>query len=521
MNERGLYQSGFARRAILFALCCWLLAACSALVGAPALQVRVLADGEQHALSLPAGSDVAAALQAAGVRLGALDRSEPASLAPLEDGAEIRVVRVSEGYEVETLPLPFVSRTLQNEGMAVGEQRLIQNGANGSEEVTYRLLYEDGELVGRTVVRSQVLLAPVEEIVMIGAQSPFSALAIPGRLAFLAGGNAWLLETNSGARQALVTSGDLDGRIFDVSPDGEWLLFSRRGSAEEEINSLWVLSLNDLRQIELGVSNVVHYAGWTDSAGEIAYSSVEPSVNPPGWSANNDVQRVRFSANGSVSAPQALLPPRRTESLYSWWGSTYAWSASGVLAYAQPDAIGAVDVTRAVLQRWLAQTPYQSGSDWAWMPSLAWGADGWLYTVVHAEQSGLEQQGRSPLFDLVAFSPQGELRPLAANVGMFANPVPEPGGGQVAYLRAFTPTQSDISSYELMVLAPESGASLALFPPQGAAGLQPQRLAWAPSSEGGAMLAFVYQGNLWVANVLSGETRQLTGDGQVSALDWQ
>jgi hypothetical protein len=103
---------------------------------------------------------------------------------------------------------------------------------------------------------------------------------------------------------------------------------------------------------------------------------------------------------------------------------------------------------------------------------------------------------------------------------MFANPAPEPGGGQVAFLRAFTPSQSDISTYELMVAAP-SGNLLSLFPPQGAAGLQPQQVAWAPSAEAGPMIAFIYQGNLWVVNILTGEARQLTGDGLVSAISWQ
>lgn len=522
MSKRALYQ-----RALWLPMLCLLLAlaACSPVVtAAEMITVQLVADGESRAVSVAAGSRVADALLAAGVTLGPLDRTEPHSLALVQAGDEIRVVRVEEAYEVEEHALAFVSHTLQNEALAVGEQRLIQNGVNGLEEVTYRLLYEDGELVARTAVRSQLITSPVEEIVMIGAQSSFSSLNIPGRLAFLAGGNAWLLENNTGSRQALVTTGDLDGRIFEISPDGDWLLFSRSSEEESQINTLWVVSLNDLRLIELGVANVVHYAGWAPGGGatQIAFSTVEPSLNPPGWAANNDLQFINFTPGGEVTEPRQGLPARRTESLYSWWGTGYAWSADGeTLAFTRPDAIGSADIDSDQLEILLALTPYQTNSDWAWMPTLAWGDDGWLYTVDHAEQSAVETQQRSQLFDLVALSPQGELRRLAQNVGMFANPVPEPGGGQVAYLRAFTPAQSDISSYELMVMAPDSGNNLALFPPQGAAGLQPQRLAWSPSAEAGGMIAFVYQGNLWLVNVLTGEARQLTGDGLVGAVDWE
>lgn len=528
MSKRALYQPGLLAQLLCLLLA---LAACGPAANAEAISVSVAADGESRAVSVVAGSRVSDALQAAGVGLGPLDRSEPHGLAQLADGDEIRVVRVEEAYEVEEQALPFVSRTLQNEALAVGEQRLIQNGVNGLEEVTYRLLYEDGELVSRTAVSSQVVTPPVEEIVMIGAQSPFSAVTISGRLAFLAGGNAWLLEDNTGARQALVTTGDLDGRIFEISPDGDWLLFSRSSQAVGQINTLWVVSLNDLRLIELGVANVVHYAGWAPGGGatQIAYSTVEPNPNPPGWAANNDLWFINFTPGGEVTEPRQGLPARRTDSLYSWWGSAYAWSADGeTLAFTRPDAVGSADIDTDRLQTLLALTPYQTNSHWAWMPTLAWGDDGWLYTVEHAEQSGVESQQRSQLFDLVALSPQGELRRLAQNVGMFANPAPEPGGGQVAYLRAFTPTQSEISSYELMVITSEGGVapdgtapSMALFPPQGAAGLQPQRLAWSPSADAGGMIAFVYQGNLWLVNVLTGEARQLTGDGLVSAVSWK
>lgn len=518
-----LYQPPLLRKFAALAALALFAAACSA-APAGSITITLLADGESRPLALPVGSRVADALEAAGLELGALDRTEPHAFAQLAAGDRVRLIRVAEEFEVLEKPVPFVSRTLQNESLPAGEQRLIQNGANGLQEVTYRLLYEDGQLVSRTEVRFQLITEPVDEIIMIGAQSPFSSLNIPGRLAFLAAGNAWLLETNTGSRQPIITSGDLDGRIFEISPDGAWLLFTRTSPEEGQINQLWVASLDGDRQIDLGVGNVVHYAGWAPggSATQVAFSTVEPSLNPPGWSANNDLQFINFTAAGEVTPPRSGLPPRRTDSLYSWWGSSFAWSADGAtLAFTRPDAVGSANIDTDRLTTWLQLTPYQTGSDWAWMPGIAWSADGLLYTVEHAAQSGLEVQERSPLFDLVALQPGGVKRTLAQNVGMFANPVPEPGGGQVAFLRAFTPTQSDISSYELMVLAPDSGVSIPLFPPQGAAGLQPQRVAWAPSAELGPMIAFIYQGNLWVVNILSGEARQLTGDGLVSAVSWR
>lgn len=486
-------------------------------------------DGESRQVNVPAGSDVRAALEQVGVELGLLDRTEPGSFDELQDGDSVRVVRVSEEFEIEEAVMPFESRTLQNESLTPGEQRLIQNGANGSQEITFRLLYEDGELVSRTEVRSVVITEPVEEIIMIGAQSPFSALSIPGRLAFLAAGNAWVLEQNTGSRRPVVTSGDLDGRVFEVSPDGEWLLFSKASAIEGQINELWVASLEEGNEtlIDLGVGNVVHYAGWVPGGSDtqIAFSTVQPSLNPPGWQANNDLQFINITAGGESTQPRVGLAARE-DSLYFWWGTAYAWRPDGeALAFTRPDAVGSADIDSDELDIWLRLITYQTTSDWAWMPGLSWSPDGdTLFTVEHVEQEDLDVQERSPFFDLVVASSSGQTMPIARNVGMFAAPQASAEAGgiyQLAYLRAFTPAQSDISAYELVVDEADGGNPRSLFPPAGTPGLQPQRVAWSPAGEQGSYIAFIYQGNLWLVDVNSGAAEQITGDSLVGAISWK
>ncbi len=495
-------------------LAIFFLAACSPGSPALALSVDIQVDGQTSELSLPAGSSVREALAAAVIQLGDLDRVEPPLYTELSDGDQVRVIRVTEDFETEQAPLPFISRTLPNEALPVGEQRLIQNGANGLLETTYRLLYEDGELVSRTEVNSVVLTDPVEEIIMIGAQSPFSSVTIPGRLAFISAGNAWLLEGSSGFRRAVAITGDLDGHIFEVSPDGAWLLFTRDSSEEGEINELWVASLDEGEQtlIDLGVGNIVHFAGWVPGAAyEIAFSTVEPADNPPGWQANNDLQTISFSGSGRSGSTHVVLSPRQ-DGFYAWWGTSYAWSPQGAqLAFARPDGVGTVNLDADSLDVWFTLPAYQTGSDWALIPGLSWRDDQSFYYVrfaVNPVTFSLQLAGEAG----------GEL--VADNVGMFAMPQAAPDGSQVVYLRAFIPAQSDLSAYELMVAAPDGG-STPLFPPEGAPGLQPQRVAWSPSSEGGALIAFVYEGDLWVVNVVSGEAQQLTGDGLVGAVSWR
>lgn len=90
----------------------------------------------------------------------------------------------------------------------------------------------------------------------------------------------------------IVPTGDLDGRIFRLSRDGNWLLFSRTEEDEDIINSLWAVEISSYGNtlVELDTENVIHFADWVPGTEqEFAYSSVEPRISAPGWQANNDL----------------------------------------------------------------------------------------------------------------------------------------------------------------------------------------------------------------------------------------
>ncbi len=241
------------------------------------ITVTLLVDGAAQSLTLPPGSTVAEALRAAGVTLGPLDRTDPPDYTLLVTDTQVRVIRVTEEFRVEQEIIPFERRVLRNEALPEGETRLLQAGVNGLREVTYRRLIEDGEVVSERPVKSVVVKEPQPEIVMVGVQSPFLPRAIPGRLAYLAAGNAWVMEGDTSQRRPVVTTGDLDGRVFTLSPDGRWLLFTRHTDTDEEegaINSLWVVDLEaeEPTPQPLRVHNVVHFAAFAPAQPDTVYS---------------------------------------------------------------------------------------------------------------------------------------------------------------------------------------------------------------------------------------------------------
>lgn len=508
-----------------------LLAGCrSPQVTGEDVAVQVDADGDSHNVTVPFGSTVSQALQAAGIQAGELDKVEPPPYAVLNNGDSVKITRVQEEFETEQEIIPFERQVVRNESLPEGETRLVQEGTNGLQELTYRRVLEDGEEISRSVVKTVILQEAVPEIMMVGAQTSFAPLPVPGKLAYLAGGNAWIIDTSTANRTALVTTGDLDGRIFKLSPNGSYLIYTRKSTKppDEEINTLWAVRTDGGKPFSTGLANIVHFADWIPGTNSIAYSTVEPRATSPGWQANNDLSRYSIS-----TGEKRKILDASNGGVYGWWGMTFAFSPDGRLAYAQPDGIGLVDIDGKYLKPTLSITPLNTHSDWAWLPSIAWGADGeTLYYISHAPPPSLVSAEDSPYFDISVTSFENSVSiQLVEQAGMFAYPSVSSLQSssrerpfQVAYLQAIFPEQSETSRYRVVVMDRDGSNRRTIFPAEDAPGLEPQTPVWAPDvieGQTGDFLAVIYQGNLWLVDSGNGEPFQVTGDGLVSRVDWK
>lgn len=516
---------------ILVIIASLLLTSCrSPQVGGNDMTVSLIADGGMRQVSLPAGSTVSQAFQAAGITIESLDRTEPAAYVVLSDGDSVRLIRVEEIFETEEQIIPFEKQVVRNESLIEGETRLVQAGVNGLQEITHRRVLENGTEISKSIVKTVILADPLPEIMMVGAQASFAPLPIPGKLVYLAGGNAWLMDGSTANRIPIVTTGDLDGRIFELSPRGDYLIFTRKSSkpASQEINTLWAVRTNGGKPFSTGISNVVHFADWIPNTGSFAYSTVEPRATAPGWQANNDLHRYSIS-----SGEKRRLLDANSGGVYGWWGMNFAFAPDGRLAYARPDGIGLVDLEGKSLRPLVDIVPLNTHSDWAWIPEISWGADGKsLYYVTHAPPPSLVSEEDSPFFNLSVASFESNTGfDIAEQTGMFAYPSASPLQSssrerryQVAYLQAIFPEQSESSRYRLIVMDRDGSNRRTIFPAIDAPGIEPQVPAWAPGSVEGQsdyFVAIVYQGNLWIVDSGNGQAFQVTGDGLVTRIDWK
>ena len=574
----------------------WLLAACLVSLAACAAPLRSLptattltpatinvvitADGKTRTYALAPDLTVREAIDKLNIPLADADRITPPPYTRISDGLAIKITRVTETYEVEKAVLPFTSQIVRRDDRPEGEQRLLQAGVNGEEEITYRSVFEDGTQVSRSIVKRTVIKPAAPEIIVVGSQPSFTLVPISGTLAYINGRNAWIMRQNSGQRLPITTSGDLDGKIFELSPDGAWLLCSRQvtDTTSSDFNTLWAIPipapvtplsgaqaaatiqvtataqvsiaapLAAVQPISLPVTNIPFYAEWVPTltpplssteaqTRTIAYSNAFKIPRPPGWQANNNLLLTSWWTEQDPKTKKEHLVFTTTQVLdtslwgtYGWWGTGFALSPDGSkIAFARTDAIGLIDLNTQAQSELAAYTAYNTHGDWAWFPPLRWGPDGgYLYTLVHAGPVSLELPEDSPAFDLVAISPQSGLQlKLVARAGMFANPVPSPiqvtSAGehsfQVAFLQATDPNaDSSKSRYRLGVIDRDGSNLRFIFPPEGLPGLPAnEKVTWSPD---GRRLAVIYEGNLWLVDVETGISQQLTGDGLSAKVVW-
>jgi hypothetical protein len=255
------------------------------------IPIEIIIDEKKISLEIEIGSTIQTVLSSQEIVLNPLDKVDPPVFTVITEPVSIKIIRVEEKFETEEIVIPFEQQTVRNEALPERQNILIQPGINGIREITYRLLFENGQLFSRTEIRRVEIVNPKPEIIMIGVQSPFNSIPINGKIIYLSSGNAWMMQDQTSNRKPILTNGKLDGRILRISPNGKWLLFTQISEKEEAINELWVINteIEDSEPVYLKIDNVIHFAEWIPgNTLSVLTSTVEPRDVAPGWQANNN-----------------------------------------------------------------------------------------------------------------------------------------------------------------------------------------------------------------------------------------
>ena len=518
----------FHHKIVYLALLSTLIALVGCRSAVAANQITIHADGQDIPLTSSVLT-VREALDEAGVTIDADDRVEPDLWVEVENGMTIRVIRVQEEVIVEREVVAYLQQTIKSEALRAGEQKLLQAGKNGQVEVTYRLRFEDGVEVARSVLQRVVVKEPANQIIAVGVAGVVDSVQVQGTVAYLNSGNAWIMRGASGGRHPVTTEGTLTGRVFALSPDGAYLLYSVPTDTVEfdgPFNDLYLLGLTlvDEEPQKLPIQNVL-WAGWAPDSQQIAYSTGVKS-GPPGWKAQNDLwtTSLRDDQGEPVTPNPRRVLSAQTVGAYNWWGTQYTWSPDGTrLAYARPDEIGWVDLRTRRAFPLASFAPLNTRRDWVWTPILSWSPDSAFVTgVLHGAPSPGQPAEDSQHFELWAFSLDQQVRArLVDPAGMWAAPrwsPPLDSQSRIAYAQAEAPFNSYESRYTLNVMDRDGSNRRVVFPPEGQIGIaSPVTYAWSPDAK---QIVVLYLGDLHLVDLATGQMQQLTGDGQCTHLDW-
>jgi hypothetical protein len=490
------------------------------------IQVTLTADGETYNLNTEA-TNVRELLDEAGIDIDENDEIDPPAYTPLTGGEEIVVVRITEEIETITESIPFDRKTVRNESMEADDPPLIvQAGKDGLSETTIRIVYRDGLEAERWPTQTITIEEPQDEIVMVGIGAARGNVSFPGTLAYMSDGTAVLLRGSAAFPEQLDVGGGLDGRVFDLSPNGTHLLFTRvDGDPASFNNTLYVIETQrGAEPRPVGVNDVL-WAGWNPASeteiGEIAYTTAISTSQPPGWEANNDLWLGEISVDEeSEFEPELII--EAYPALYGWWGGNYAWSPDGArIGYSYANEVGTIslDPERVEEQRVKLQefTEFNTLSDWVWVPSLTWSPDGrFLAYTTHNSDDPDEIVFDSWVVDTLT----GVNGRFVEDAGMWAHlhwAGSENDTDPIAFLRTTNPLDSQRSSYTLWLMDQDGSNARQIYPAANENSYFPRQyrfMDWGPT---GTEIAFVFNNALYLYNLEEGVASRLTDNDAINS----
>lgn len=491
------YSNIFAR------YCCLLLAVLTACTAdsetTDAYHVVLRVDDVERVYSFTGTQTVAELLNQANLTIGEEDHLSHPLGTQLQDGLVVSIQRSTEWTDCVLHPIPNGELRLPNELLKPGETRFGPIGKLGIERVCSFFQIRNGE-TQQTEINREIIEAPSDQVIYYGIERRQTDIPITGTVAYLSHGTVWIMRGSSDSRRPISEAADADHVVFALAPDGESLLYTRRPNLEE-YNRLWLLrSTSEINTpaLQLAPRNVTA-ATWHPRDLKAIYI-VSAGEDPT-------LQRHRLDLKNGDLQQEGIMHPR----LASQPNSKFKMNGDGTaISYAQADEVGIYSINSGVISTFSRYSPEYYGDKTLWLPPLSWSTDDRvLITTLPAPTES--QPGR---FDIVVFFIAERIRAtILANVGLMAKARYSPrASATIAY------TQEDEQGYSLFIADRDGSNGRLLFPDSEKTDVRDvSEFAW---SANGQQILAVADGNLWLIEVDSGLSWQLTGDGGIRALEW-
>jgi uncharacterized protein YabE (DUF348 family) len=166
-------------------------------------RITFVVAGKRPVTKKVAALTVGQALKMQGVKVDRNDQVSPRLGKVLGDRQRINVtkVRIVERKVTDEV-IPFTTDVTYDSSMYEGDDKVLREGRNGSRDVTYRLRFENGELVARKVLQVRGLVEAQSKLVRVGTKERVVAYAtgstVWDQLAQCESGGNWAINTGNG-----------------------------------------------------------------------------------------------------------------------------------------------------------------------------------------------------------------------------------------------------------------------------------------------------------------------------------
>lgn len=132
---------------------------------------------------LTVAPDVQSALKEAQIQMGDKDMVVPGLDTVLTGNADIKIIRVEEKIEQQSVKMDFSNEVKKNEKLDKGLVQVIRKGEAGVKELSIKVVYEDGKESSREVVDEMILKQPVNGIIEEGTKT--TLVSSRGQMSFV------------------------------------------------------------------------------------------------------------------------------------------------------------------------------------------------------------------------------------------------------------------------------------------------------------------------------------------------
>ncbi|MEP6815684.1 MAG: ubiquitin-like domain-containing protein [Marmoricola sp.] len=210
---------------------------------------------QQHTVS---AMTVREALTKLHVNFNKDDTVKPGMKHFLSSGDKIVVTKIyKKKQHFSSEQVPFSTIEKQDSTMLAGKSSTIRAGRAGSRDVTYQVVFRNGKLDKRVVLRQRMVRQPVARIVKVGTKQAPAPVAAPATSTNFAGGSsAWdrIAQCESGGNWAANTgNGYYGGLQFNV---GTWQAYGGSGRPDQNSREAQIAVAERVRAAEGG------YGAW-------------------------------------------------------------------------------------------------------------------------------------------------------------------------------------------------------------------------------------------------------------------